>query len=499
MEDATIDESTYGTSERQFKYMTAGSIPSLFSPNIRDYDLDNGGFFESISSDALFARQSLDLLKKNGWIDPVAPESHKTIILSLTLLNTNYRLYEWVNIIFQISALGDWKSAIESTTFPVSMTPSIFTTDSTELLALYILLCVFLVSLIVYLSLEISISHKKLATIWQNGILLLITLILIGIVIQISVMSFRIGNASMSSQVSFSTREAAGWATTPFEYLTNAGKLSYQMNILRSLFGINLFLVYFDIVLRIGGVIYLPSTRMILVASAFIVCFGASVQLVLNDHRGFADTTLFTLFSVFGMVDWSGVSGGLSAGTIHPIGALITIIFYLLVLVVCPMYLWAGIAHKMIHNRETVESASVWLDTKLSDVRSSVKSYYERNFFDKYNEWFKKYFPGFYYRVIIEDRRFENRVKRAITKKSIKRDHRAGFVATVDGSNTIDGEIDSSRRRLERNVSILNDAITNIHERLNQLSDGLGGEIDCLPEKIQEIKRYITVLDWNIK
>jgi archaellum component FlaC len=45
----------------------------------------------------------------------------------------------------------------------------------------------------------------------------------------------------------------------------------------------------------------------------------------------------------------------------------------------------------------------------------------------------------------------------------------------------------------------LNDAITNIHERLNQLSDGLGGEIDCLPEKIQEIKRYITVLDWNIK
>jgi len=54
------------TGYSKFVYTDSTNIPSIFCPDIAGYDIDKGGYFESISSDAFFAREALDAIKNNG-------------------------------------------------------------------------------------------------------------------------------------------------------------------------------------------------------------------------------------------------------------------------------------------------------------------------------------------------------------------------------------------------------------------------------------------------
>ena len=165
----------------------------------------------------------------------------------------------------------------------------------------------------------------------------------------------------------------------------------------------------------------------------------------------------------------------------------------------------------MLAYRETSEdSLDIQIEKFFASFRATCKEYYEYIVFERFNldQAFKKYLPGFYYRVIIEERRFEEKVRETITQKSLSRNRRAGFVAGPGKkkSGWVMGSVDLDKAaadlqkedQLKENLETLDDAAGRVHGRMVEVDEDLTKQLSDLAKQITEIEKYITILDRKV-
>jgi hypothetical protein len=167
--------------------------------------------------------------------------------------------------------------------------------------------------------------------------------------------------------------------------------------------------------------------------------------------------------------------------------------------------LWAGLAHKILSYRESVDdSVDKQVEKFLASFRASCKEYYEYLVFERFNldDFFKRYFPGFYYRVIVEERRFKQRVDDAITQKSLNRNRRAGFIAGPKAGIAQGGvDLDKAAQQLQsqdefrENLAYLDDAASLARGRLLEVDEELDKQLSDLSMQLSEIEKYISLLN----
>jgi hypothetical protein len=162
----------------------------------------------------------------------------------------------------------------------------------------------------------------------------------------------------------------------------------------------------------------------------------------------------------------------------------------------------------MLDHRETSEtSIDKQVESTLASFRKLCKEYYEYLVFERFNldSFFKKYFPGFYYRVIIEERLFQQKVEAAITQKSLSRNRRAGFIASErreQKGGTVDLDSAAAQMQIQDqfkvNLETLDDAAATVHGRMVEVDEEMTRELEELSKQVADIEKYITILDRKV-
>ena len=489
---------TYGTPNQIFSYTSETDIPIHFPP-LRNVDVNSGGFFVALSSNSSQAFQAVDSLMTNSFIDPT---SNRIIAIFFTLFNANFRLFQSVQILFEISPTQYWtKPLVYLSSFPYWLTPSLFGENlDSSILALFIVTCVFILSSVVVWTISAATSREKIKFFWSKfGILSVLLVAITSVVLLASLLYLDLGRTSESFTATVAERQTV----SPFTFFLNSGDFAYKFDVLRTIFAINLMLIYIQIVVQIGHIFFLPSLRVLVAAGTLIVCYGFAFHLILPSTS--VSHSLYET-SLLWLSDWSNL-------TANHIGRLLLYAFFSFLMFGCFVYLWSALCHVMLAYRESSEdSLDKQVEKFFSSLRGTCKEYYEYLVFERFNldDTFKTYLPGFYYRVIVEERRFQQKVQDTLTQKSLNRNRRAGFIASdTAGRGKRGGKIGSidldktaaelqKQDQVEENLEMLDDSAAKVHGRMIEVDEELSAQLQTLSKQIAEIEKYITILDRKI-
>ena len=365
---------------------------------------------------------------------------------------------------------------------------------NSSVLALYVVSCFFTVAALVYWTMSLVGSRDKWQFFLTNlAIPAVLLLSVLSLVLLPALLSLPLGRVSESFNATASERQSS-----PFTFFLNSANFSNNFDIVQTVFAINLMLMYVQIILHVGNLLFLPSLRVLGVTGVLIITFGVANYIV-QSSSGVGRCIFNT--SLLWLGDWSELASS-------PVGRLLLTAFLLFLIFGCFVYLWAGLGHKMLHHRESSDtSIDKQVEKFLTSFRNACKYYYEYLVFERFNldSAFKKYLPGFYYRVIVEERLFQQKVEAAITQKSLNRNRRAGFIASEKKklkSGTVD--LDSAAAQMQIhdqfkvNLETLDDAAATVHGRMVEVDEQLSAELANISKQVAEIEKYITILDRKV-
>jgi hypothetical protein len=482
---APVSTSNYGNpNSQQFHFTSNSDVPLSFPPS-PIANMNSGGFFIPISPNATQAFQTINTLISNEYIDST---SSRVVGILFTLFNPNFQLFQSVRLFFEITETQFWKPpTVLLGSFPYWLTPSMFTSDSLNgsVIALFSITSFFILSLIIFL----FIFRKRYFSIPRFLLLLLAATSVILLPSLLS--SFSFGRSADAFSASPADRDSS-----PFIFFVNSFFFAHNLSVVRTIFGITLIFLYIQLVCDLGNILFLPSLRVLLITGSLIVSFGFSFHIQTANNFSISQSLVQTSFLWLG--NWSLFISS------H-IGRLLVLSFYTFVVFGCFTYLWAGLAHKILNYRESVDdSVDKQVEKFLASFRASCKEYYEYLVFERFNldDFFKRYFPGFYYRVIVEERRFKQRVDDAITKKSLNRNRRAGFIAGPKAGIAQGGvDLDKAAQQLQsqdefrENLAYLDDAASLARGRLLEVDEELDKQLSDLSMQLSDIEKYISLLN----